>query len=103
MLPEIDSSLSVCVCVSVQEDAENRKRKPSMRTIREALYSPRLVNYVKCQGASVNYCGLFEKPPFTFQQVEHIRDINHFLFCVRRGRAAAERLIRGGGACRLQK
>ena len=27
-----------------------------MRTIRGAFYSPRLVNYVKRQGASVNYC-----------------------------------------------
>lgn len=35
----------------------NREGKPSMRTIREAFHSARLVNYVKRQEASVNYCG----------------------------------------------
>lgn len=60
-LTEQDKSLRVCVCA--EGCYADKRRKPSMRTIREAFHSPWLVNYVKYQGATVNYCGDIETPP----------------------------------------
>lgn len=67
----------------------------SMRTIREAFYSSPLVNYVKCQGASVNHCGGYWKLSCkTLKQVTDITNTNHFLLCIKRGQKTCRRAVK---------
>lgn len=62
------------------------------------------------KGPLVTFVGIL-KSPFTFQQVKHIRDINHFLFWIKRGRVTAEAPAEemgkegreGVGSCRQRK